>query len=135
MEKSDKELAAVFKKASPQGVLEKPFRAIVEAHLIEVAKTAGIELVPHTEVTLGTGRADTIYNRFIVEWERPGSLTANNSHRANHHTIGQIKDYVTTFWHRNRQAPGHVVGCCTDGRRFIFTNKPRHVWDTEEAVP
>jgi hypothetical protein len=37
-------------------------------------------LVPHTEVTLGnSGRADTLYNRFIVEWEKPGSLKPSNT--------------------------------------------------------
>jgi len=62
-----KELAAVMKRASGDGVLEKPFREAVEAHLIGVASAAEIDLVPRTEVTLGSsGRADTIYNRFIV---------------------------------------------------------------------
>jgi hypothetical protein len=128
-------LAAVFKRAANANNLEKPFRAVVETHLIELAVTEGIDLVPHTEVTLGTGRADTIYNRFIIEWEKPGSLTNNNASRANHHTIGQIKDYVETFWFRNRQAPGRVVGCCTDGRYFIFATKPAHDWNVSDPVP
>lgn len=33
-----KELAAIFKNAAKEGVLEKPFRAIVEQHLRQVAK-------------------------------------------------------------------------------------------------
>src|SRR5690349_7850686 len=103
MVENAKQLAAALKRAADIGGLEKPFRDKVERHLIELAETEGIELVPHTEVTLGTGRADTIYNRFIIEWEKPGSLTNNNASRANHHTIGQIKDYVETFWFRNRQ--------------------------------
>ena len=136
MDKAAKELAAVLRGAAKIGVLEKAFRAPVEAHLIEVARNANIELVPHTEVTLGTGmRADTIYNRFIVEWEKPGSLSANNKSTANHHTIGQIKSYVETFWYRNRQAPGRVVGCCTDGHWFIFATKPGHEWDVKDPVP
>jgi len=36
-----RQLAAVFKKAAKDGVLEKPFRAAVEAHLIELAKSPG----------------------------------------------------------------------------------------------
>lgn len=131
-----KELAAVFKKASQDGVLEKPFRKIVEAHLIKLAQAEGIELVPHTEVTMGiSGRADTIYNRFIVEWEKPGSLKASNSAAKNTETLGQIKRYVEHFWFSNRQKPGRVVGCCTDGRYFIFATKPDHQWHTDEPVP
>lgn len=134
MVKTAKELATVLMRAADAGGLEKPFRAVVEKHLIDLAEKEAIDLVPHTEVTLGTGRADTIYNRFIIEWEKPGSLTANNASRANHHTIGQIKDYVETFWFRNRQAPGRVVGCCTDGRYFIFATKPDHNWNVSDPV-
>ena len=54
MIKNAKALAAVFKNAADLGGLEKPFRAAVEAHLIELAVAEGIDLVPHTEVTLGT---------------------------------------------------------------------------------
>jgi hypothetical protein len=65
-----KKLAEVIKAAAKPGILEGPFRKVVEEHLIELAKTANIEFVPQKEVSLGTsGRADTIYNRFIVEWE------------------------------------------------------------------
>jgi hypothetical protein len=131
-----KKLAAVFKSSSKDGVLERPFREAVEGHLIKVALAAGIELTPHTEVTLGSsGRADTIYNRFIIEWEKPGSLKASNSAAKNTETLGQIKRYVETYWFRNRQAPGRVVGCCTDGRYFIFATKPDHTWHVSDPVP
>ncbi len=130
------ELAAVFKRAAQDGVLEKPFRTIVEAHLIEVAKAAKIELVPHTEVTLGSsGRADTIYNHFIIEWEKPGSLKASNSAAKNTETLGQVKRYVESFWFSNRLKAGRVVGCCTDGRYFIFATKPDHQWAESDPVP
>ena len=90
-----REFAAVFQKAAKDGVLEKPFRAVVEAHLVEVARAAGIELVPHTEVTLGSaGRSDTIYNRFILEWKQPGLFSASNNATANSKAIAQIKGYV-----------------------------------------
>jgi hypothetical protein len=131
-----RDLAAVFKRAAKDGVLEKPFREEVEPHLIGVASRAGIELVPHTEVTLGSsGRADTIYNRFIVEWERPGSPKPSNSAAKNTETLGQVKRYVETFWFSNRQKPGRVVGCCTDGRFFIFATRPDHQWAESDPVP
>jgi len=136
MDTQAKELAAVFKKAAKDGVLEKPFRDQVEAHLIKVAQAAGIDMAPHTEVTLGSsGRADTIYNRFIVEWKQPGLFSASNNSTANSKAIAQLKGYVETFWFRNRQAPGRVVGCCTDGRYFIFATKPGHEWDVKDPVP
>ncbi|MBE0545944.1 MAG: N-6 DNA methylase [Verrucomicrobia bacterium] len=131
-----RQLAAVFKNAAKDGVLEKPFRDPVEAHLFLVARSAGIELVPHTEVTMGTsGRADTIYNRFIVEWKQPGLFSASNNATANSKAIAQLKGYVETFWFSNRQKPGRVVGCCTDGRYFIFATKPGHEWHVSDPVP
>jgi methylase of polypeptide subunit release factors len=131
-----RQLAAVFKNAAKDGLLEKPFRDPVEAHLIQVARSAGIELVPHTEVTMGTsGRADTIYNRFIVEWKQPGLFSASNNATANSKAIAQLKGYVETFWFSNRQKPGRVVGCCTDGRYFIFATKPAHEWHVSDPVP
>jgi hypothetical protein len=131
-----RQLAAVFKNAAKDGVLEKPFRESVESHLIQVARSADIELVPHTEVTMGTsGRADTIYNRFIVEWKQPGLFSASNNATANSKAIAQLKGYVETFWFSNRQKPGRVVGCCTDGRYFIFATKPGHEWHVSDPVP
>src|ERR1039458_8632838 len=136
MDTRARDLAAAIKRASKDGVLEKPFRAAVEKHLIELAQAAGIELVPHTEVTLGTsGRADTIYNRFILEWKLPGVLTATNNSTANSKAIAQVKGYVEDFWFSNRQSPGRVVGCSTDGRYFIFATKPGYEWDVKDPVP
>jgi hypothetical protein len=67
-----------------------------------------LELVPHTEVTLGSsGRADTIYNRFIIEWERPGSLKPSNDATTNSHTIAQVKQYGDSLFWRTREKPGN----------------------------
>src|SRR5438105_2740212 len=88
MDPKAKKLGDVFRAASREGVLEGPFRQVVEKHLIELAQELGIDLVPRTEVTLGTSRrADTIYNRFIVEWEKPGSFRASNEALKNTQSI------------------------------------------------
>lgn len=129
-------LAQVFKSAAKPGVLEKPFREAVEAHLVELAGELKLDLVPHTEVTLGTsGRADTIYNRFIIEWEKPGSLKGSNDATTNSHTIAQVKDYGDSLFWRTREKAGRIVGCCTDGRYFIFVTKPERVWIAADPVP
>jgi hypothetical protein len=82
------QLAAVFKRAADEaGGIEKPFRQAVEKYLIELGAKLEIEMTPHTEVTMGTsGRADTVYNRLIVEWEAPDSLKATNSATKNRQT-------------------------------------------------
>src|SRR5947209_5617992 len=125
MDPNATKLAEVFKAAARQGVLEGPFRETVEKHLIGLAENLKIDLVPHTEVTLGTsGRADTIYNRFIVEWKKPGLFRPNNQATTNSSAIAQAKNYGDTLFWRTRQKAGRIVACCTDGRYFIFVTKP-----------
>ena len=129
-------LAAVFERAADAGGLKKPFRAAVEHHLVELGAKLGIEMTPHTEVTMGTsGRADTIYNRFIVEWEAPGSLKASNRVTKNRETIAQVQRYGDSLFWRTREKPGRIVGCCTEGRYFIFVTKPERIWLPSDPVP
>jgi SAM-dependent methyltransferase len=135
MDTNPNKLAQIFKSAATPGILEKPFREKVEAYLIKLAEELGLEMAPHKEVTLGTsGRADTIYNRFIVEWERPGSLKRSNHATTNTHTIAQVKDYGDSLFWRTREKPGRLVGCCTDGNYFIFVTKPERLWIASDPV-
>jgi hypothetical protein len=40
-----------------------------------------VVLDKQVEVTIaGAGRADAIYNRFIIEWEAPGSMAGHANH-------------------------------------------------------
>jgi len=131
-----KQLAEIIKTAAKPGLLEGPFRHRVEEHLIGLAKTANIEFVPQKEVTLGTsGRADTIYNRFIVEWEKPASFRPSNNALKNSESITQVKKYGDSLYWRTRERAGRIVGCCTDGHYFIFLSKPAHDWIANEPVP
>lgn len=136
MDTKARDLAAVFKRASKDGILEQPFRQPVEDHLIALAKAEKIDLQPHKEVTLGTsGRADTIYNRFIIEWERPGSLKPSNNATKNRETMAQVQRYGDNLFWVTRERAGRIVGCCTDGRYFIFLTKPAHKWEPNEPLP
>lgn len=93
-------------------------------------------MVPRTEVTLGSsGRLDTIYNRFIVEWEKPRSLKPINTATKNRETIAQVQRYGDTMFFRTREKPGRIVGCCTDGCYFIFVTKPERHWIATDPVP
>jgi hypothetical protein len=92
--------------------------------------------VPHTEVTLGSsGRADTIYNRFIIEWEKPGSLKPSNDATKNRETIAQVQRYGDNLFWVTRERAGRIVGCCTDGHWFIFLTKPDRRWEAADPVP
>jgi SAM-dependent methyltransferase len=115
---------------------EQQFRGQVEAHLREVAAALGLEMIHEKEVTLGSsGRADTIYNRFIVEWEKPGSFRPANSSPKNLASIKQVQSYTEGLFWKTRQRPGRIAGCCTDGRYLIFVTKPEAAWVIADPVP
>jgi methylase of polypeptide subunit release factors len=136
MHPNARELVRVMCEASGDGVLEKDLREPVERYLMELAKTLGIEMVAHTERTLGSsGRADTIYNRFIIEWEKPGSLKLSNAATKNRETVAQAQKYGDSLFWVTREKPGRIVACCTDGRYLIFLTKPARKWDPTDPVP
>jgi len=135
IDSNSQNLLAVIQSSARPGTLEKSFREKVEEHLIALAKESKIDMVPHKEVTLGSsGRADTIYNRFIVEWEQPGTLKSSNSATKNRQTIAQVQGYGDSLFWRTRQKPGRIVGCCTDGHFFIFVTKPERTWMASDPV-
>jgi len=47
----------------------------------KVAQQLGVQLLFRQQYTLATGRADAVYNRFVIEYEPPGSLRPNLSHK------------------------------------------------------
>src|SRR5439155_4699989 len=48
--------------------------------------------------------------------------------------IAQLKAYAESLFWRTREKAGRIVGCCTDGRYFIFVTKPERTWIASEAV-
>ncbi len=131
-----RELSDALRKAAAKGGLEKEFRNAIEPLLERIAADLGVELRRQKEVTLGdSGRADTIYNRFIVEWEKPRSLKPSNSASSNSHSIAQVKDYGDSLYWKTRERAGRIVCCCTDGVYLIFVTKPGREWITSKPVP
>jgi len=67
---------------------EAEFRTCVTRHIEDVAARLGVQLTLREEYTLATGRADAVYNRVVIEYEPPGSLHPDLSHRQ-HSARGQ----------------------------------------------
>lgn len=66
--------------------------ASVERMLERFAKNFDVSPVNLSrEHTLLNGRADAVYNRFVIECEPPHSLTRSNGARTNRHAIDQVK--------------------------------------------
>ena len=72
--------------------------AEVERVLERFACNFDVTLHLDRERTLVNGRADAVYDRFVIEYEPPGSLRKEKSARPNQHAVEQVKRYIA---HRN----------------------------------
>lgn len=98
------------------------------------AEHLDLNLQPREEYTLINGRADAVYNRFVVEYEPPGSLTAKDS-RKNGHAIGQVKQYIEDLVKKEHHKPERLAGVVTDGCYFIFCRFRSGIWHHDEPLP
>ncbi len=98
------------------------------------AEHLDINLQPREEYTLINGRADAVYNRFVIEYEPPGSLTTKDS-RKNSHAIGQVKQYIEDLVKKERHKPERLAGVVTDGCYFIFCRFRSGIWHHDEPLP
>lgn len=92
---------------------EAAFRDEAERELARIAKPLGVKDLDRSkkvEMTLATGRADAVFNRLVVEWEPPGSMSVKERHAHNRHAVGQVRDYVDAWRPRSGvRAPAYWV--------------------------
>ncbi len=108
---------------------------MAERALEELAAERGIVLDTQREVTLATGRADAVFNRMVVEWEPPGSLSAQRKHRGNRHAIEQLRAYVDGLAVRERRELNALAAVACDGYFMIFARYRAGRWIHDEPVP
>jgi SAM-dependent methyltransferase len=119
------------KSSSNEAEFRKIFQRIVE----NFAKQAGIELEVRDEYVLARGRADTVYNRLLIEYEPPGSLKGSNNYTNNKHAYGQLKTYIEDIDKRERRKKSRLLGVTTDGTWLIyvkFKEERKQPWEISE---
>ena len=109
--------------------------AAVERTLERFAKSFDVELHHSRERTLINGRADAVYNRFVIEYEPPRSLTKNNSARTNRHAIDQVKQYMDSLERLDRHKKERLAGVVLDGDFYIFVRYRDNRWRVDDPVP
>lgn len=114
---------------------EASFRIPFQAAIAEAAQIIGTPIQPRDEVSLIEGRADTVYNRLVIEYERPGFLRSSNAHSNNRHAIQQARDYITSLHRRERHTMDRYAGVVCDGCFFIFCRFREEQWHVEPPVP
>jgi len=129
------QLALATQLAAKNAQNEAEFRIPFQAAIAAAAESVGVSLNPRDELRLIEGRADTVYNRLVIEYERPKSLRSSNAHRNNQHAIQQARDYITSLHRRERHTTERYAGVVCDGTFFIFCRFQEDNWHVEAPVP
>ena len=127
-------IAAGLRRAADGADKEADLVAESEKLITCFAESFGLKLALSRERTLVTGFADAVYNRFIIEYEPPATLTPRNSAR-NKHAIQQVKDYIDGVADRDKHAKDRLAGVALDGRYFIFVRWRGDRWSVDEPAP
>jgi SAM-dependent methyltransferase len=87
------------------------------------------------ERTLINGRADAVYNRFVIEYEPPNSLRPSNNHHQNKHAIGQVTQYMDELERLDRHRKERLAGVVLDGGHYIFVRHRDEHFRIDDPVP
>ena len=118
-----------------RGGTEADFRREVALILDRAGIAAGLTIMPRDEFAVACGRVDSLYNRLILEYKKPGVLAPNNSHKANAAVIQQVKDYIRDVAKREKREAARLAGVATDGIYFIFVRQVGEGWSVDEPMP
>lgn len=113
---------------------EAEFERDVNNIIRDLAKDMGVQLLHREQYTLATGRADAVYNRFIIEYEPPGSLRDRLSHGHTAHAVQQVKDYIEGVAQAERHDRDRLLGVAYDGHYYIFVRYHEGHFITEEPI-
>jgi hypothetical protein len=114
---------------------EADFRREAARILEDAGAAAGLTIVPRDEFSVARGRVDSVYNRLILEYKRPGILKADNEGRSNQDVIQQVKDYILDVGKRERREAQRLAGVATDGLRLIFVRRVGDGWSVDDPIP
>ena len=113
---------------------EAEFERDVNNAVREIAREMGVDLFHSEQYTLATGRADAVYDRFIIAYEPPGSLRANLSHGHTAHAVQQVKDYIEGLAKAEKHDRDRLLGVAFDGRFYIYVRYHDGHFIVEEPI-
>ena len=117
----------------PFAPTEADFRRRIDPLLDEFCVEVGVTPLAHAEYTLATGRADAVFNRLVIEYERPGVLKKSPD-AATSHAIQQVKNYLEGLAKKERRQVERLAGVVFDGHFLIFVRFVNGQWSEEGPV-
>ena len=106
----------------------------VAGALKEFARRAKITLEAHHNVTVATGRPDSVYSNVIVEYKDPGTLSGNRDAANNKKLIEQIRQRFYDMRREENRSMNSMFGVGTDGKYFVFCPLPGRQMDRPGAA-
>jgi len=91
------------------------------------------ELKGHHEVTIGKGRADSVYDYVFIEYKKPGRLKESNDTPGNRDVIKQLQERAKAFKSELKRDPKELFGVGTDGNYFITARYRSGRWEISPA--
>lgn len=118
-----------------RGGTEADFRREAAQILEKVGDKAGLTIIPRDEFSVARGRVDSVYNRLVLEYKRPGVIRESTKGGSNLKVINQVKGYLLDVAKRERRQAQRLAGVATDGFFFIFVRRVGEGWSVDDPAP
>jgi SAM-dependent methyltransferase len=96
-----------------------------EAHLSVPTARSAADLDAPLEAR---GRADAVYNRFVIEFEPPGALRPSVMHSGTRHAVAQVQQYLRGLAAESGLQLERLAGCAFDGSWIVYVTWERGEW-------
>jgi len=127
-------LADQIQKAASWAKSEMDLQLEVAGALKEFARRAQITLEGHHNVTIATGRPDSVYGSVIVEYKDPNTLSPTKDAAPNQKVIEQLKKRFYDMRREEKRQWASMFGVGTDGKYFIFLRFRDEKWTDQEPL-
>lgn len=137
-------------RAATEGPPEAVLRAAVEPAFEEALRERGARARRRAEVHLAVpaedaadvldaplaskGRADAIFNRFVIEFEPPGSLRLSVMHSHTQHAVRQVQQYLRGVSDEDKLPIERLAGCAFDGTWIVYVTAEQGSWNVQPPV-
>jgi hypothetical protein len=92
-----------LRRIAKRGGTEADFRREAARVFEETASAVGLTIAPRDEYHVARGKVDSLYNRLVLEYKKPGLLRPTNGMSPNRKAIEQVKDYIIDVGVRERR--------------------------------